>query len=144
MFLKKNVCIKSFLRSPFYLSTPSLGKPTVDPITTVNLLSPSYSIPLQYSLSFNVSFGPPTNVTCIVQSDKLNSTISDDRIGVNVVKYDYNNDNNQSVDVSTVTVKMSGRIVGEMMCNVSIVPFDNGTFDAPLTSSTMANIIGNF
>ena len=74
----------------------------------------------------------------------MNSTISDDRIGVNVVKYDYDNDNNQSVDVSTVTVKMSGRIVEEMMCNVSIVPFDKGTFSAPLTSSTMANIIGNF
>ena len=109
----------------------------------MNLLSPSYSIPLQYSLSFKVSFGPPTNVTCVVQSDRLNSTISDDRIGVNVVKYDYNDNNNQSVDVSMVTVKMSGRIVGEMMCDVSIVSFDQGNFHAPLTSSIMANIIGN-
>ena len=108
------------------------------------MLSPSYSIPLQYSLSFKVSFGPPTNVTCRVQSDKLNSTISNDHIGVNVIKYDYNNNNNQSVDVSMVTVKMSGRIMGEMMCDVSIASFDQGNFSAPLTSSIKANIIGKF
>ena len=82
---------------------------------TVTLLSQSYIIPLEYTLSFNVSFGPPSNVNCTVWSDKKNETIPDDLIVVDISKYTYEDN---SVDVSTVTVRMSERIEGLVVCTV--------------------------
>ena len=79
----------------------------VDPIMTVSILSPSYSIPLQYALLFIVSYGPPSIVTCTIQGDNRNGSISDDQIEVHVSRYQYTD---SEVDVSTVIVRMTGRI----------------------------------
>ena len=85
---------------------------------TVALISDSYKIPLEYKLSFNFSFGPPSNVNCTVWSDKKNGTIPDNLIVVDVLKYTHDDD---SVDVSTVTVRMSERIEGLVVCTVERV-----------------------
>ena len=106
---------------------------------TVSVLSPSYSIPLQYALLFNVSFGPPSNVTCIVRSNNRNDSISDDQIEVHVFRYQYTDTN---VDVSTVIVRMSGRITGQVDCRVERFKMSGGVKLVDFNTIT-ANMIGN-
>ena len=51
----------------------------------VTLDSPSYLSPPNFTLSFNVSFGPPTNVNCSVDNDNVTMT----RIANEVIKHEY-------------------------------------------------------
>ena len=110
----------------------------VDPIKTVSILSPSYSIPLQYALLFNVSYGPPSNVTCTIQGDNRNGSISDDQIEVHVSRYQYAD---HEVDVSTVIVRMTGRIDGQVNCRVDRFKMSGGVQRVDF-NTTFANING--
>ena len=102
---------------------------------TVSILSPSYSIPLQYALLFNVSYGPPSNVTCTA----LNSSISADQIEVHISRYQFNNSN---VDVSTVMVRMSGRMEGQVNCRVERFKMSGGIQRVDFNTTT-ASMNGN-
>ena len=105
---------------------------------TVSLISQSYKIPLEYTLSFNVSLGPPSNVNCTVWSDKKNVTIPDNLIVVDIPKYTHEDD---SVDVSTVTVRMSERIEGLVVCTVERVQV-MGHVNSTQISTTNATVNG--
>ena len=104
----------------------------------VSILSPSYSIPLQYALLFNVSYGPPSIVTCTIQGDNRNGSISDDQIEVHVSRYQYTD---HEVDVSTVIVRMSGRINGQVNCRVDRFKMLGGVQRVDF-NTTFANING--
>ena len=105
----------------------------------VSVISPSYSIPLQYNLFFNISSGPPSNVTCTILRNNTTRVIPDDQIVVETFDYEFMG---QEFDLSIVTVKMSGRITGEVVCTVSIILLDKGNLETR-TNTSSVNLNGN-
>ena len=112
--------------------------PFTDQVMGVSVIPPSYSIPLQYNLWFNVSFVPPSNVTCTVWSNNITETIPDDQIRVDIFDFEYMGDD---FGLSTVMVKMSGRIVGRVVCNVTIILLNRGNL-ITRTNTSSVNLNG--
>ena len=105
----------------------------------VSVISPSYSIPLQYNLFFNISSGPPSNVTCTVLRNNITEVIPDDQIVVETSDFEFMG---QEFGLSKVMVKMSGRITGQVVCSVSVILLDNGNL-ATCTNTSSVNLNGN-
>ena len=82
--------------------------------------------------------GRPSNVTGTRQSDKRNGSISDDQIEVHVSRYQYTD---REVDVSTVIVRMSGRIDGQVNYRVDRFKMSGGVQRVDF-NTTSANING--
>ena len=105
----------------------------------VSVISPSYSIPLQYNLFFNVSSGPPSNITCTILRNNITEVIPDNQIVVEISDFEFMG---IEFDLSKVMVKMSGRITGRVVCSVSIILLDNGNL-ATRTNTSSVNFNGN-
>ena len=80
--------------------------PDADPTMQFSLLSPRLATPPVFSLSFNVSDGPPTTVSCSVNGNGISTELS--RVLVN-----------GSGSVTRVTVTARLREAGTYQCNVS-------------------------
>ena len=97
-----------------------------------SLLSTSrLATPPVFSLSFNVSDGPPTNVSCSVNGNGLSTELS--RVIVN-----------GSGSVTRVTVTVRQREAGNYQCTVSNDRVTNGTINGvtAVNSTSSLNISG--
>ena len=109
--------------------------PNADPTMQFSLISTRDTIPPVFTLMFNVSNGPPTNISCTVESNPL--TIASGDLSRVVV------DGPGFVTQVTVTVRM--RQAGTYQCTVSNTRVDAGTIGsvtAISSSSTSQPITG--
>ena len=105
----------------------------------VSVIPPSYLIPLRYNLYFNISSGPPSNITCTILRNNITEVIPDDQIVVETSDFEFMG---QESDLSKVMVKMSGRITGRVVCSVSVILLDNGNLKTR-TNTSSVNLNGN-
>ena len=106
--------------------------PDADPTMQFSLLSTSrLATPPVFSLSFNVSDGPPTFVSCSVNGNGISTELS--RVIVN---------GPGSVTGVTVTVRL--REAGNYQCTVSNYRVTNGTINnvTAINGTTSLNISG--
>lgn len=75
-----------------------------------------------FSLTFNVTHRPPTNVTCFVNGTQLN--INDEDLIRVVMRNSHNSDHNLSTEVE-VTVFIRQLIAGEYRCNITNARIEN-------------------
>ena len=108
--------------------------PDTDPFMKLSLISTRDANPPVFTLSFNVSDGPPTNVTCTDGTNPLTIDSSDlFRVIVN---------GPQSVTKVTVTVRM--RQAGIYQCTVSNARVTDGTINGiiAISNSSSLNVTG--
>ena len=111
-----------------YLTT--IDGPDTDSFMKLSLISTRDANPPVFTLSFNVSDGPPTNVTCTDGTNPLTIDSSDlSRVIVN---------GPQSVTQVTVTVRM--RQAGIYQCTVSNARVDNGTINGITAMSNSSSL----
>uniref|UniRef100_A0A1X7SQJ8 Uncharacterized protein n=1 Tax=Amphimedon queenslandica TaxID=400682 RepID=A0A1X7SQJ8_AMPQE len=104
--------------------------PDADPTMQFSLLSTSrLATPPVFSLSFNVSDGPPTTVSCSVNGTGISTELS--RVIVN-----------GSGSVTRVTVTVGLREAGNYQCNISNARVTHGTISGvtPVTSTSSLKI----
>ena len=118
-----------------YISYIPIDGPDTDSFMQFSLLSTRDTNPPVFTLSFNVSDGPPTNVTCrVVGSDPFTIASSDlSRVIV---------DGPGSVTQVTVTVRM--RQAGTYQCTVSNARVTAGTINGvtAMSNSSSLNVTG--
>uniref|UniRef100_A0A1X7TV44 protein-tyrosine-phosphatase n=1 Tax=Amphimedon queenslandica TaxID=400682 RepID=A0A1X7TV44_AMPQE len=101
--------------------------PDADPTMQFSLLSTSrLATPPVFSLSFNVSDGPPTNVSCLVNGNGISTELS--RVIVN-----------GSGSVTRVTVTVRLREAGNYQCTV----FNIRVTDGPISGNSHPNAASN-
>ena len=108
--------------------------PDTDFSMKLSLISTRDANPPVFTLSFNVSDGPPTNVTCIDGTNPLTIDSSDlSRVIVN---------GPQSVTQVTVTVRM--RQAGIYQCTVSNARVTDGTINGitAMSNSSLLSVTG--
>ena len=111
-----------------YLTT--IDGPDTDPSMKLSLISTRDANPPVFTLSFNVSDGPPTDVTCTDGTNPLTIDSSDlSRVVVN---------GRQSVTQVTVTVRM--RQAGIYQCNVSNARVIDCTINGITAMSTSSSL----
>ena len=116
------------------------GGPIVDPNMQFSLISPRDADPPEFTLTFNVSFGPPTMVTCAVDETNLNIG---DRDVVREVVQTYFNETSGDPDRTKVQVTLRQRIQGNYNCTVSIgVANKTINYTHFSTGSSSANVTG--
>ena len=104
--------------------------PDTDPSMKLSLISTRDTNPPVFTLSFNVSDGPPTDVTCTDGTNPLTIDSSDlSRVIVN---------GSQSVTQVTVTVRM--RQAGIYQCTVSNARVTNGTINGTTAMSNSSSL----
>ena len=108
----------------------NIDGPDTDPFMKLSLISTRHANPPVFTLSFNVSDGPPTNVTCTAGTIPLTIDSSDlSRVIVN---------GPQSITQVTVTVRM--RQTGIYQCTVSNARVDNGTINGITAMSNTSSL----
>ena len=116
-----------------YVCTSFTDGPDADPTMQFSLLSTSrLATPPVFSLSFNVSDGPPTTVSCSVNGNGISPELS--RVIVN-----------GPGSVTKVTVTVKRREAGNYQCTVSNARVSAGTiYSGPdaVTSTSSLNILG--
>ena len=108
----------------------SLNKelPVIDDFS-FQLLSSVIADPPVFSLSFNVTDRPPTNVTCSINGNQFN--ISDNDLIRTVIRTEDNNEPSDSILVQ-VSVMLRLRVAGLYQCFVTT----NRIASTPLTATT--------
>lgn len=101
----------------------AVAGPSVDPGMQLSLVSPRHANPPVFTLSFNVSFGPPTMVNCIVDGNDLNITLGD--VAREVKRIPYNG--TVLPDMTEVRVTIRQRQAGAYNCTVHTGGVENGT-----------------
>ena len=97
--------------------------PTVEPTMQFSLLSSTDAAQPRFTLSFNVSNGPPTVVNCTVDGNDL--AIAQEDVSREVTRALYNGTNQP--DMTLVTVTTVGRQPGVYNCTVRVAGVENGS-----------------
>ena len=116
------------------ISLHSIAGPKAGDVSLSLISTPKYVDPPVFNLSFNVTNGPPTDVTCTGPNSFSISQTSDD-LSRDVVK-------NGTATLMTVTVRM--REEGNYHCTVSNARVGNGTINGVTATegSTSLTITG--
>ena len=130
-----------------------LAGPVVDSTMQFTLLSTRDADPPQFSLRFNSSYGPPTLVECTVNGVILNNSLYTVTREVKITRFVKNSDlykpvQEESQDVTEITVTVNARQSGVYWCNVTVLG-RNLNVNSPQQTvtlgtgySTSANITG--
>ena len=114
------------------------GGPTVEPSMTLSVLSSRDADPdVMFSFSFNVSFGPPSAISCAHGNNSLvfvsaTTGISDPNLSRKVIRSQYISNSQPDMARVTVTLPSQPREERTYTCTVKVEGRDNivsGTYE---------------